>query len=220
MTERPQLFLFDMAGTTVRDDDHVVRAFERTARAAGLELDRTWLLTRMGWHKEAVFAQLLELSGQSTGRAPELARGFEDAIEEVFTESPITALPTALNTIRALDAAGIRVGFTTGFTRRTANHILAALDWQHYLNVTSDEVEHGRPAPDLIFEAMRRAGVTDVARVGTCGDTPADLEAGTNAGCAYVIGVGHGTHSLEALARYPHTHLFDDLAPVRELLEV
>ncbi|MCB9919638.1 MAG: HAD-IA family hydrolase [Planctomycetes bacterium] len=218
MTELPRLFLFDMAGTTVRDDNHVVRAFERTALSVGLEIDRTWLLSHMGWHKEAVFAQLLELAGQPTSRASELARGFEDAIEQVFAESPATALPTALDTFRALEAADIRVGFTTGFTRRTANHILETLDWQEHLSVTSDEVEHGRPAPDLIHEAMRRACVSDVAQVGTCGDTPADLEAGTAAGCAYVIGVGHGTHSLEALARYPHTHLFDDLSPLPRLL--
>ena len=43
------------------------------------------------------------------------------------------------------------------------------------------------------------------------GDTPSDLGAGTAAGCGFVVGVGHGTHSLDELAAHPHTHLLPDL---------
>lgn len=215
-----ELFLFDMAGTTVRDDDHVLEAFARTAQGAGLDLERSWLLPRMGLHKEAVFRELLEVAGRSSDAAPSLARAFEDAIEDVFRERPASPLPGAVELLNALEQAGVRVGFTTGFSRRTADGILRALGWQERLSVCSDEVAQGRPAPDLIFEAMRRAGVDDANRVGTCGDTPSDLGAGANAGCAIVVGVGHGTHDLASLAPHPHTHLFPDLEGLRALLEV
>jgi beta-phosphoglucomutase-like phosphatase (HAD superfamily) len=83
--------------------------------------------------------------------------------------------------------------------------------------VASDEVAHGRPAPDLIYEAMRRAGADDPGRVGVCGDTPSDLEAGHAAGCSMIVGVGHGTHTLEELAAHKHTHLFEDLMGLARL---
>ena len=55
--------------------------------------------------------------------------------------------------------------------------------------VCGSDVPAGRPAPYMIFRAMERLGVTDVARVLVAGDTPRDLEAGTNSGAAMVVGV-------------------------------
>jgi phosphoglycolate phosphatase-like HAD superfamily hydrolase len=66
---------------------------------------------------------------------------------------------------------------------------------------------------------MRLCGVTDATRVGVAGDTPADLQAGTNAGCRIVLGVGHGTHTLSELTAAPHTHLLPTLAGLPELID-
>ena len=41
----------------------------------------------------------------------------------------------------------------------------------------------------MIFRAMETAGTEDVRRVVNVGDTPRDLQAGTNAGVRGVIGV-------------------------------
>ena len=43
--------------------------------------------------------------------------------------------------------------------------------------VTSDEVPHGRPHPDMIRQLMQRLGVQDPLRVAKVGDTRADLAA-------------------------------------------
>ena len=205
------LFLFDFAGTTVRDDGIVLEAYRRVLGRAGLEADDPWLLARMGRTKRTVFEELLDLNGRPVADAPALAAGFDDAMAGVFEDRPPEALPGAEEAIAGLRAAGVAVGFTTGFSSATMAIILDRLGWRSDAAVASDEVASGRPAPDLIIEAMRRAGVSDAGRVGTCGDTPSDLLAGANAGCSVIVGVGHGTHSLDELARYPHTHLLPDL---------
>jgi phosphonatase-like hydrolase len=208
---RVQLFLFDIAGTVMRDDDLVVEALGRTGREAGLEVEEAWLRTQMGLSKSEVFAAMLRRAGRPIDTAPDLARRFGALLEQVLDEQPPQPQPGAVEAIAALEAAGVRVGFTTGFTRALPHRILTELDWGDRLLVPSDEVERGRPAPDMVHEAMRRAGVADVSRVGVCGDTPADLRAGHAAGCGLVVGVCNGTHPREQLEPHPHTHLIDDL---------
>src|SRR5690606_11802279 len=80
------------------------------------------------------------------------------------------------------------------------------------------EVARGRPAPDMIFEAMRRCGIVDVLSVAKVGDTPADLGEGASAGCGWNVGVTYGTHSREQLADHPCTAIIDDLRDLPEVL--
>jgi phosphoglycolate phosphatase-like HAD superfamily hydrolase len=73
--------------------------------------------------------------------------------------------------------------------------------------VTVDEVSAGRPAPFMIFRSMEVAGVTEVSRVLVAGDTVRDLEAGVNAGAAFVVGVLTGGMNAAELGMVRHTHL-------------
>ena len=58
---------------------------------------------------------------------------------------------------------------------------------------TSDEVAHGRPHPDMICHLMASLGIPDPSRVAKVGNTRAELEEGTGAGCGLVIGVTTGS---------------------------
>jgi phosphoglycolate phosphatase-like HAD superfamily hydrolase len=65
---------------------------------------------------------------------------------------------------------------------------------------------------------MSRLGVKDPHRVAKVGDTKADLEEGTNAVCAMVIGVTTGSYSREQLLVCPHTHILKSAADVPALI--
>lgn len=213
-----ELVTFDIAGTTVRDDGLVMRAFRRVADEHQLARDDQWMKARMGVDKRQVFREALVLAGRNGERALELAHRFDECIASELWERPPRALPGAELCIRELTDLRVRIAFTTGFSTNVAEMILDRMGWGHFVRVASDQVSHGRPAPDLIRECMRRSGVTDVARVAACGDTPSDLGAGTNAGCRFVVGVGHGTHSLAELEVHPHTHLLPDLTNFVEVI--
>src|SRR5262249_61672479 len=79
---------------------------------------------------------------------------------------------------------------------------------------TGGEGARGRPHPDMIRALMARLGIEAPRRVAKVGDTPVDLQEGTNAGCGLVIGVTHGTHTREQLQPFPHTHLVETVAEV------
>lgn len=218
------LVVFDLAGTTIEDHDVVARCLVEAVAAVGGSVDRGDANTVMGLPKPVAIAHLLEkLEGAPVDVASErVARATASFQENILRHYrapgavvPIAGVEDVLDTLRA---HGARIAVDTGFSSAIADAIFDRLGWiAHGLvdaRVASDEVPRGRPAPDLLLEAMRRCGVTDPKTVAKVGDTPADLGEGASAGCGWNIGVTYGTHSREELVDHPHTALIDD---IREL---
>ena len=90
---------------------------------------------------------------------------------------------------------------TTGFGRELTDAVIRHLDWKKYFvaNISSDDVEDGRPAPFMLFRAMEAAHVNDVRSMMAVGDTVLDLQAGKNCGAGAVIGVYSGVNTEEKL---------------------
>ena len=110
----------------------------------------------------------------------------------------------------------------SGFSRDIVGVLIDRLGWARRGlldgSVASDEVPRGRPHPDMMRRLMDQLGVDDSSRVAKVGDTPADLEEGTRAGCGLVVGVTGGTHSRQELEAFPHTHLIGSVAELPALL--
>jgi phosphonatase-like hydrolase len=224
-----ELVVFDLAGTTVYDGDAVNASFRATLAAWGLEADPSLVNSIMGLPKPEAIRILLDQVGRPRGvvASPENI----DAIHEDFTkrmshyyatDPAVHEMPGAAEAFAALRKAGIKVAVNTGFFRPITAVLLRRLGWRSPevidADVTSDEVPRGRPHPDMIEHLMARLGVQDPRRVAKVGDTKADLEEGTNAGCAVVIGVTTGSYSREQLQACPHTHILDSLQEVTALL--
>jgi phosphonatase-like hydrolase len=130
---------------------------------------------------------------------------------------PVAGVPETVAWLREHD---IRIATTTGFYREVRDQIFRAAGWQHTFDadVCSDDVAHGRPAPDMIHRAMQMTGVTDVGTVVNVGDTPLDLQSAANAGVKLSVGVLTGQHTMERLQREPHSHLLASVAEIPQLL--
>lgn len=214
-----QLVVFDIAGTSVRDNGFVERAFLSVSQRHQLDLNAAWIKPRMGVHKLAVMREALEHTDNAAGTTPEqLAAEFEQSIDDEVQAGNAPAMPGFIELFNDLRAAGVQVAFTTGFSRTTAETVLKGASIAYETLVASDEVAQGRPAPDIVHEAMRRSGVDDPSRIAVVGDTPNDLGSAMNAGAALAIGVGHGTHRLDDLADHPHTHLAQNMNALRDIL--
>jgi phosphoglycolate phosphatase-like HAD superfamily hydrolase len=70
----------------------------------------------------------------------------------------------------------------------------------------------------MIFHAMEATGVQNVKEVVTVGDTPLDLQSGSNAGAVGVVGVLSGAHDRESLQGQPHTHIINSIADLPDLI--
>jgi phosphonatase-like hydrolase len=116
----------------------------------------------------------------------------------------------------------VKVALNTGFSRDIAQTLIDRLNWERDelidASVTSDEVDRGRPHPDMIRRLMLKLGVSDPRRVAKVGDTPADLLEGKNAGCGLIVGVTQGSCAREQLEQFPHDYLIGAVAELPELL--
>jgi phosphonatase-like hydrolase len=226
-----ELAVFDLAGTTIDDGDVVAHALAAAVDAIGVPVTYREANSVMGLPKPAAIAALLATAGRHPDEEAvdeeELVRRATALFEQTMLDhyrDPGAVVPIrgAVETFEELRRRGVKIAIDTGFSAAVADAILDTLGWLEDglvdARVASDEVERGRPAPDLIFEAMRRCVVTDVRAVAKVGDTPADLGEGANAGCGWNIGVTYGTHSREELSKHPHTALVDDLRDLPLLL--
>jgi phosphonatase-like hydrolase len=214
-----ELVIFDMAGTTINDDDGVNRCLRAALDHVGVAATREAVNQVMGIPKPEALRQLIERYER-----PDLLAQI-DAIHGDFvrrmidfyrTDPSVHEIAGAAETFRRLRTAGIKVALDTGFTRDIADVVLARLGWNDPklldATVTSDEVKRGRPHADMVEKAMRDLGIADARRVAKVGDTPADLQEGTAAGCGLVIGVTGGSHTAEQLKPFAPTHLIGTVA--------
>ena len=221
-----ELAVFDMAGTTVNDQDSVNRCIRNALEAAGLVVTASEVNAVMGIPKPEALAILIERSGRGgdlLGRLDAIHRDFVARSIDFYRCDPsVHEVPGAVAVFQRLKQGGIRVALDTGFDRAITRVILDRLGWSAGgvidASVCSDEVPRGRPYPDMIHRLIEWLGVTDARRVAKIGDTPADLEEGHNAGCGLVVGVTKGTHTRQQLAAHPHTHLIDTIAEFPGLL--
>jgi hypothetical protein len=226
---RPSLVVFDLAGTTVQDENRVAGFLMEAMAHIGHPVSLTEANSVMGERKPKAIAQLLTPRlGLTSMDSDIVQRGnaeFLRLTNAYYATSPeVGEIPGASAVFAALHGAGIKVACDTGFERSTVDVILKRLGWLERglidTAISSDEVPHGRPAPDLIHEAMRRTGVTDVTRVAKVGDTPSDIGEGRSAGCSWVIAVTYGTHRRSQLEPHQPTHFIDTLPGILPLLNL
>jgi phosphonatase-like hydrolase len=214
----PRLAVLDVAGTTFHEDGRVGRLIRGTLSAAGLACEPEALAAVRGASKREAFRRL---TGDAAAGDRLYAR-FLAAIERSYAADPPAPLPGARETLAWLRRRGVRTALNTGFERRLLAPLLRAAGWGDELldaAVCGDEVPAGRPAPDMIREAMRRVGEREPGAVLVAGDTVADLEAARAAGAGWIVGVTSGAHTAERLRTAPHTHLLASLAQLPGLFD-
>jgi phosphonatase-like hydrolase len=221
-----ELVVFDMAGTTVRDDDAVNICLRDAMRAAGELVTRDEVNAVMGIAKPLAIRKLLEKRSSqpvTTARVDDIHTDFFGRMTGYYqTSATVEPMPHTLDVFSQLKEEGVRIALDTGFSRPIVDAILDRLGWKDSAlldaTVTSDEVPRGRPHADLILRAMALTGVKDARAVAKVGDTPADLEEGSTAACGLVIGVTNGSHTAQQLKSFPHTHLIADLSELPDIV--
>lgn len=209
---RYDLVVLDIAGTTVEEHNAVYVALEEAVVAGGAQPSPADIARWMGADKVEAITALLPAGSD---RVAEVYDDFRERLRAAYEAVPPAPFAGVEKALAELRGAGVKVVLTTGFSREVTDALLAQIGWDAGVVddvVTAEEVGAGRPAPYLVFEAMRRTGVLDVRRVLVAGDTVLDLQAGANAGAGAVVGVLTGAMGVEALGAEPHTHLLPGVA--------
>jgi phosphonatase-like hydrolase len=214
------LVVFDMAGTTVRDDGQVPAAFTAALFEFGVDVGPEAIVAIRGASKRDAIRRLLSEDAVRAGEAERAFECFRAHLASRFADTA-QAVPGAGDVFAWLRGRDIRVALNTGFDRDTTQMLVTALGWGADtvdVVVCGDDVPQGRPAPYLIFRCMEATSTMSVARVVNVGDTKLDLRAGDNAGVRFNVGVLSGAHGRDVLAAEPHTHLLASVADLPALL--
>jgi phosphonatase-like hydrolase len=221
-----RLVVFDMAGTTIKDDDNVLRCFLEAAKRHHLSVTPEEVNAFMGASKRQVFHHFVTRQLGAGSQAREVLEAayadFQRTLEDSYRNGPVEPIAGAEDTFRWLHDRGISVATTTGFYRRVADILIGRLGWDRGLvdaSISADDVPKGRPAPFMVFAAMTRLGVESVHQVIKVGDTPFDLMEGHNAGVRGVVGVLTGSHRAETFGRVRHTHILPSVRELPDLIE-
>lgn len=220
----PKLIVFDIAGTTVRDDGSVATSFRNAFVKNGFDISLEDTHPYMGVKKIVAVQMMLEELGADYS-LEDVNRIHEDFVNEMvdFYEYDPSVKPfeDTEEVFQSLKEKGVRIALNTGFPRVIANTIVNRFQWMDKGLVddliASDEVRDGRPSPLMIEQLMFRAGVDDPLQVAKVGDTTVDIEEGKAAGCQYIISVTTGSGSRDELASFYPTHIIPDL---RSLMDI
>ena len=234
-----KLVVFDMAGTTVKDDREVEECFMQAAAKTGLEAQTDRVIAMMGISKKVVFqtlwAEQIDKEDPSYNSKVETSFiEFKQILEDHYRTQPVEPTEGCLELFEWLRSHQIKIALTTGFYREVTDIILSRLGWDKGLDsdyvgsdnsliqasITPSEIynQEGRPAPYMIQKAMYQLAIANPQQVICIGDTPSDLLAGHNANCLYTFGVTYGTHTNEQLAIYPNDGLVVSLSEFQNKL--
>ena len=221
-----RLVVFDMAGTTVSDNNNVAKAFRDAFKENGIDIGLEEANPLMGYHKPLAIQMLLEKRGIEFDA--ELIEKIHDNFENEMLDfyeyaAEVKPVKGAEDVFEQLKERGMRIALNTGFSKTIADTIVQRFQWKEKGLIDdmigSDEVEKGRPYPFMINMLMQRAGIGDPSEVAKIGDTAVDIEEGKNAGCLYVVAITHGAGEEMDLQLMKPTHIVHDLSEIPHILQ-
>ena len=216
---RMELVVLDVGGTAIRDTADVAAVFVAALEGYGISPAPGQLQRWRGASKREVIERLLAESRPDLESSAVYQR-FQDLLLDEFRTCGVQAVPGVEAAIGRLHDNGIQVVLATGFDSRVMSLLVERLGWRGLVDgvVTADDAPRGRPAPDLIFAAMRKAEVVSPRAVVVVGDTVNDLRAGEAAGVAASIAVLTGAHDRGQLAEVAHTAILASAADLPDWL--
>ncbi|NHE59402.1 HAD-IA family hydrolase [Cyclobacterium plantarum] len=225
-----KLAVFDMAGTTIKDQSNVAQAFLKAFFNHGYKkVSLEEANEKMGYPKPLAIREMLQnhiSPGEQVTEAliNKIHDSFVAEMIQFYKHSPdIAPMADALEVFESLQQMGIKVGLDTGFSRDIADTILSRIGWKGHplidITVCSDEVKKGRPHPDMILKMMAALGIGNPLEVIKIGDTEVDIHEGLNSGCLMSIAVTTGAYTEEQLRPHGPTHVVHALSEILPLVE-
>jgi len=213
-----KLVVFDMAGTTVDEDNVVYKTVRSAINAAGYEFTQEQVQAAgAGKEKSQAIRDVLALDGQphSDEEVAQIFAQFKQQLAEAYAALDVREQPESAAVFAALRERGVKVVLNTGYDRATAEGLISKLGWEEGKQidalVTASDVENGRPAPDMILKAMQLTDITSPEAVAKVGDSQIDIEEGQNANCGMTFGITTGAQTEEQLRQANPTRVIHRL---------
>lgn len=226
MNKKVDMVVFDMAGTTVNEDNIVYKTVQQVINDEGFNISLQDVLEH-GAGKEKYQAIIDILTKVTSCKNPEnIAKkafsNFKPILEKLYQNLDVVAFDRVEELLDVLKNNNIKVILNTGYDAKVANQLLKKLGWKKGVNydalLTADDVIKGRPDKEMICKAMKIFKVTDASRVLKVGDSAIDIEEGKNANCGITVGVLTGAQSKEQIAKASPDFIIKELIELTKII--
>jgi HAD superfamily hydrolase (TIGR01509 family) len=189
--------IFDCDGTLVDSEPLAGRAWALALARHGYELADDDLAGAQGLPFGVVHARFAARTPLPDAQT--FWHEYADALMPLL-DSELATFPDALATVRELRERGVPLAVASSSLRARLDRTLARAGLAGFfaVSVAGDEIERGKPAPDMFLAAAERLGVSPSACV-VIEDSPPGVAAGLAAGMA-TLGVLRDGVAEDALA--------------------
>ena len=220
------LVVFDMAGTTVNEDNVVYKTLQQSINKKGYDFSLDQVLTEgAGKEKLEAIRSILKVYARKNDNslADEIYGDFIVRLAKAYENINVLPQPNALELFRILRQKKIKIVLNTGYDADTAESLIEKLGWQKGVEydslITSSDVENNRPDPEMIDLAMDIYGIQDPKSVIKVGDSIIDIEEGQNAGCGLNIGITTGAHTFQQLQSAGPDYIINNLLELVPIID-
>lgn len=184
----PRGVLWDLDGTLIDSGDAHWHTWRAALREEGVDLRREQFDAGFGQRNDRFLRGLLG-EALSTAEIVRISARKEQAYRDLVRETGVRFLPGAHAWLVRLQAAGWRQAIGSSAPRPNVDVIVAVLQLERYVQATvsGDDVQRGKPDPQVFLLAAERIGVPP-ERCVVVEDAPVGVEAGQRGGM-HTIGV-------------------------------
>ena len=221
--------IFDFDGTIGDSQSLIVKTLQDTMRARKLEVKSDEACAKtIGLRLDEAFVSLF---GMSAEEGMECAATYREIFLDNKKTMIVQPFPHVIETLRELHRQGFILGMASSRNHCSLDGYVKQMQLENIFSsiVAGDDVEHVKPAPDMVFKAfgemlgMKNPGasaegenIKDVlAETLVVGDMNFDVDMAHHAGCkACAVTYGNGTREQLASAEF----IIDDFAELLELV--
>ena len=221
-----RMVVFDMAGTTVNENNVVYKTLQKAINEKGFDLSLEQVLSEgAGKEKLQAIKSILAvyLQKHDDALAESIYGRFMHMLAHAYATQDILPQDNAVELFRSLKERNILVVLNTGYNHETAESLVRKLGWERGQEfddlVTATDTHHNRPDPDMILLAMKRFALESAWEVVKVGDSIIDIEEGKNAGCALNIGITTGAHTRGQLESAHPDYIINNLIDLLPILD-
>jgi HAD superfamily hydrolase (TIGR01509 family) len=177
--------IFDLDGLLVDSEPMWFRARSEIFQRFSLVWTEAEQKKQMGV-STAMWADYIALKLQGKMSREEIVNESLSKMASYYRAGEVRIMPGAAEAL-GYCAGKYKLGLASGSPMLLIDAALSGANWRHFFSemVSSDEVNHGKPAPDVYLEVMKRMGVEAAATV-VVEDSGGGILAGKAAGAKVV----------------------------------
>lgn len=207
--------IFDFDGTIGDSQRLIVKTLQDTMRERGLEVKSDEACAKtIGLRLDEAYVALFDMSAEEGEACAATYREIFMKNKEIMIVEPF---PHVIETLRKLHQRGFVLGVASSRSHCSLDGYVRqmALDNIFTSIVAGDDVEHVKPAPDMVWRALKEMN-GEIEEALVVGDMTFDVDMAHNAGCkAYAVTYGNGTREQLASADW----IIDDFAELLQKLD-